>query len=439
MFSDTRRKRKASDDSFLDEDGEDASSLRNKRASTGSEDANIGLPGTAAGQRSTSDAEARSVLTLAGTKKNAGNGRIKNDAAVAMFQQAINKPTDAMTMLSNAAANAASNLKQEQIDHPRADIGRSASQSVDPMVITLPYGGVPDPILSTAIEAWSGVRFVRAGWFTPLEGIAYVTYFYEYLSPLSPILPPNFSLPELQPRLLKEEPMLLVTILAIASRYMSLKGPGAKSRSFWIHDKLWGYLQGMLTRMFWGQEQFGGGFCGAGGLSVEDAEAKKRGLRSLGTIESLLLLSDWLPRSMHFPPGDDGDEVWTSPQELNNRQGGLRTVQSHLAWTEPAIRSDRMCWSLVGMAYSLAFELGVFDSLIEKGKWTVGPVPKTSYDSERADRIGRMLFVYVTQACGRLGFPNMMPHQGTETNLDFLKMDVPPGSYSKLSFPLLPS
>ena len=84
------------------------------------------------------------------------------------------------------------------------------------------------------------------------------------------------------------------------------------------------------------------------------------------------------------------------------------------------------------MAYTLSFELGVFDSLIESGRWSPGPQAKTGYDSERADRIGRMLLVYVSQTCGRLGFPNMMPSQGNETNFNFLKMDAPPGTFRKL-------
>jgi hypothetical protein len=37
---------------------------------------------------------------------------------------------------------------------------------------------------------------------------------------------------------------------------MTIPGPGSTSRSFAIHEKLWGYLRGMIERMVWGQEQF---------------------------------------------------------------------------------------------------------------------------------------------------------------------------------------
>lgn len=85
-------------------------------------------------------------------------------------------------------------------------------------------------------------------------------------------------------------------MLTIASRYMTLPGPGGTSRSFTIHDTLWTYLRGMIERLVWAQEQFGGGFCGAGACSSEEESGqishgtsqgrpKKGGLRTLGTVE----------------------------------------------------------------------------------------------------------------------------------------------------------
>lgn len=117
--------------------------------------------------------------------------------------------------------------------------------------------------------------------------------FYEHLAPMTPITPPDFRSPATHPGMLQEEPMLTVVLLTISSRYSLLAGPGDNSRSFLVHEKLWTYLQGMISRMFWGQEQFGGGFCGAGGprkrsLTTSTAlkDTLKRGsLGSIGTIE----------------------------------------------------------------------------------------------------------------------------------------------------------
>lgn len=77
----------------------------------------------------------------------------------------------------------------------------------------------------------------------------------------------------------------MVTLLTIASRYMRLPGPGGQTRSYMIHERLWMYLQNMITRMFWGQEQYGNGFPLLGTRRRGGKPAEKGGLRALGTIE----------------------------------------------------------------------------------------------------------------------------------------------------------
>ncbi|MCJ1230631.1 hypothetical protein MMC12_007305 [Toensbergia leucococca] len=179
----------------------------------------------------------------------------------------------------------------------------------------------------------------------------------------------------------------------------------------------------MITRMFWGQEQFGGGFCGAG-----NRKGGRGRLRTLGTIESLLLLSDWHPRSMHFPPGDDGDEILVPLEEeqivvstLPNetlQSGKGRTIMA--GWTEPALRSDRMCWSLAGASYTLACELGIFGNFDDETDSLNGDFAQASGSlayRRRAVRVERLLYIYVTQTSGRLGFPSMLPgHVGITEN-----------------------
>ena len=227
--------------------------------------------------------------------------------------------------------------------------------------------------------------------------------------------------------------MLVVTMLTIASRYKQLPGPGSKSRSYMVHERLWNYLQNMISRMFWGQEQFGGGFCGAGSRKLKSP--LKGGLRTLGTIESLLLLSEFHPRSMHFPPGDDGDDILVPEEESvtpatddlrqDSPSFGESTV---LGWSEPALRSDRMCWSLIGTSYTLAFELGIFGNYqdgsraLENGGSRDGS-PKVALN-QRAARIERLMYIYVNSTCGRLGFPAMLQGQSKETDLSNLENTV---------------
>jgi hypothetical protein len=76
-----------------------------------------------------------------------------------------------------------------------------------------------------------------------------------------------------------------------------------------------------------------------------------------------MLLTEWHPRALHFPPGDDGDELLVredqvglnpddSDLEENKNKGiGGKRLESYL---EPAWRSDRMCWMLLGNAMALS-------------------------------------------------------------------------------------
>ena len=150
---------------------------------------------------------------------------------------------------------------------------------------------------------------------------------------------------------------------------------------------------------------------------------------SLLTAHSLLLLSEWHPRSMHFPPGDDSDEIIVpllSETTVTEDQISDSSNKIYAGWTEPALRSDKMCWSLVSFAYTLSYELGIFDSLMDGEQWH--PLPKLSnaYDSDRANRVARLLYIYVNQTSGRLGIANILPQDGKMMHIDYFKMLAPP-------------
>lgn len=238
---------------------------------------------------------------------------------------------------------------------------------------------------------------------------------------------PDFSHPSTHRSLLTDEPVLAVTLLTTASRHMKPKGDGAYSRAFYIHDRLWTYLRGMIERVFWGQDKFG---CGGTGINkprslVPSLTAGKvilkGNLRSLGTIEALLLLTDWHPRNLHFPPGDDEDTLLDMDAQAQSRsdrdmehdhdQTLNRTVATaadgKLAfqkWLEPAWRSDRMSWMLLSTSQALAFELGLFDEKIDTK--AAGDTPS---EQKRKRRLRRLILVYISQSSGRLGIPSMLP------------------------------
>jgi hypothetical protein len=257
--------------------------------------------------------------------------------------------------------------------------------------------------------------------------------YYKYLSPLTPISPPTFQNPGTHPTLLYEEPILTVTLLTIASRYHRIAGTGGHCRSHAIHEQLWTYLRGMIERCLWGQEAFGGGFCGSGATEWEQTSStapwrglRKGSLRTLGTVESLMILTEWHPRALHFPPAEATDELmlnhpYDGPDNFSTDEDGNQKMPGGVggkrieSWLEPAWRSDRMCWMLLGNAYSLSYELGVFDE-IDHLQEAGGDMARPEYEDEayrlRAARIKKLILIYITQLAGRLGWTNMvLPEQ----------------------------
>ncbi|KZL72607.1 transcriptional activator aro80, partial [Colletotrichum tofieldiae] len=284
-------------------------------------------------------------------------------------------------------------------------------QPIDPELTRRDLSG--EPGYQDAIKAWG--RFS----------------YYEYLSPLTPISPPTFRNPASHITLLTEEPILTITLLTISSRYRKIPGTGGHCRSHAIHEQLWTYLRGMIERCLWGQEAFGGGFAAmAGASSLPDDQTsstapwrgmRKGSLRTLGTIESLMILTEWHPRALHFPPAEAIDELMlpsyegsdlVSTDENGNQRPSANIGGKRLdSWLEPAWRSDRMCWMLLSTAMGLAYELGVFDDIDELLR--DGAISRPEYEEEvyrqRAYRIKRLLLIYLTQLAGRLGWTSMVP------------------------------
>lgn len=261
------------------------------------------------------------------------------------------------------------------------------------------------------LNVWRAARYVRAGWFTAEEALRYVEYFYTHLHPMTPVDVTEFRSPRRHLALLTEEPVLAVAILTISSRYMKLSGRSSDTRAHKIHERLWASLMELVQRLIWGQEQFGGGFTGAGVSRVRESASGQitwpGSLRTLGTIEALLLLSDWQPRSLHFPPDDDDNHLLninydklpaTAGTNGNGGHGSSLDALPYASWLEPAWRSDKMCWMLMSLAQGLSSEMGVFDT-----NEIDGPNITPSLEQQRKNRIRRMVLVYVAQISGRNG------------------------------------
>lgn len=190
----------------------------------------------------------------------------------------------------------------------------------------------------------------------------------------------------------------------------------------------------MIERCLWGQEAFGGGFCGSGADEYQTSSTapsrgmRKGSLRTLGTIESLMILTEWHPRALHFPPEEAIDELmlpsYDRPSNMSTDEDGNVRPSAGVGgrriegWLEPAWRSDRMCWMLLSTAMGLAYELGVFDDIDEL--LAANNITRPEYEDEayrlRAMRIKRLLLIYLTQLAGRLGWTNMVPESIRQTD-----------------------
>lgn len=192
-------------------------------------------------------------------------------------------------------------------------------------------------------------------------------------------------------RLVNEEAMLCCTLLMVSSRFFMLPGAGGTSRNHFIHQRVWNHCEVLIKRILPGQEK----------MSTSKT-------RIIGTIESLMLISDWHPRALHFPPETDGwDGLLISPAYDRTNRTNLNNEEPLIRWREdvfePAKRSNRMSWMLLGMASNLAYELGILSSHPQEAS--------ASWDAEegRRFRAQKLLYTYVTQTAIRLGYPSVFP------------------------------
>lgn len=372
--------------------------------------------------------------TSTGKLKTPSDVQLHSQVAAATLGAPVSSTQDNIMLLVDAANAFSENVTSGDKESPMSDRGGRKRA-----ISSLGHGGPEEPSdvglsppeqaeQQAGLKIWSEMRFVRNGWFTAWEAMQYVEYFYEKLAPMTPVVFPDFRSPVKHQSLLVDEPILTLAILAIASRHMPLSGQAATSRSYQIHDKLWNHLRRQVERLLWGQEQFGGGFCG-GGSTTKIRESNtgqitwKGSLRTLGTIEALLLLTDWQPRALHFPPNDDETSLLdrnlivasdSNAKLSHDEPRGTRDYDNlpYASWLEPTWRSDRMSWMLLGLAQSLAFELGVFDTNHFDCRHQHGP------DSEcaRKRRIRHLVLVYVAQTSGRMGVQSSLNVDEWETD-----------------------
>ncbi|KAK9488367.1 hypothetical protein V1527DRAFT_167152 [Lipomyces starkeyi] len=231
---------------------------------------------------------------------------------------------------------------------------------------------------------------VQKGMITEEEILILLKFFFETLHPYYPYIPPGLQ----PPNNLAAHPILLVTILSLASRYCDLPDPsvdpqnppssGNSPRSKQVHSAIWTYGESLISQTVW-------------------AEASSI---SLATVLAFLLLSQWNPRAVHYRIGD-----YANPTNLpsNDEDGRGPEGGGGYGGFAAARRSDRMAWMMIGVAIRLAQDMNLFS------KWRELCLACFYSDITLALRLGR---------------PSMLSYSFQETpsltfsHLDNAKLDI---------------
>lgn len=220
--------------------------------------------------------------------------------------------------------------------------------------------------------------------------------FFDMLFPQSPILTDYYANHSNHRQLVAGEPLLCSTILVIASRYYAPSGIAAVSRGSFIHDQLWNHAQGLIQ-------------------SLNMGEGDSR-LRSISSVEALLLLTEWHPRAAQLSAVGRLGEV-----ESFGTSSSLLSTKRKNSVSHPSRQLDRMSWMLLGTAQMLAHELGAF-----QGRFAEHPL--TDSYQIRCRRARDLLFIYTTLLAAKLGYASMtaitfgpafLPHD-SELSFDML-------------------
>jgi len=265
---------------------------------------------------------------------------------------------------------------------------------------------IGDPAAVLAVRSWAKFKFVMAGWFSASEAIGYISYFYKYLAPMTPVVIADYRHPSTHETLLIDEPVLAMTMLTIASRYMALKGHGSVSRSHAIHDRLWREITNILVTILFKIPRPKP--CGMGKSILDPRYVPRQGLHALGTIESLLLLMEWHPRALHFPAETDSGGTYcisgtTLDSSLSPSSDDSNNMQD---WMDIIQRSDNLSWTFATLAISLGTENQLFTwADPDMAHYLSLSREFQTENFRRAQCIRRLLYIFVTQLSARLNVP----------------------------------
>jgi ribosomal protein S8 len=240
-----------------------------------------------------------------------------------------------------------SQRQQQQHHHHQKD-----PQAVPPYMksnggrLTMPAFESASAVRPRASTKLSNIDYIGGpnGILNEQEAETLINYFYSTMYPFFPYLPKFLQ----SPNVLASYPILLCAILTIASRYHPFEnnvgstGEGGVPRNIEVHDRLWLYVQRLISQTVW-------------------AEASTR---SLGTVFAFLLFTEWNPRAIHWRWSDyankaeeTNDDNFSYKPDTKDSSGG----SENLAGLGAMRRSYRMAWMLIGSAVRLAQDMGFME------------------------------------------------------------------------------
>ncbi|KAJ4011059.1 zinc finger transcriptional activator [Fusarium irregulare] len=189
------------------------------------------------------------------------------DARARLISTHIHNASDALDLLTFAASgNQAYNSPSATPSH-QSQVSSVATSTA-----------ISNPPLNVD-RAWKSFSLIRKGIVSQQEVMDYLAFFFDQLWPLKPVVPPYYRDRSTYCQLVAEEPLLVVCLVTLSSRYFPLPGSHGEIRSERIHWQTWRILQRSLQSVMWGTTA----------------------TRSLGAISAMLLLIDWHVKAINNP------------------------------------------------------------------------------------------------------------------------------------------